>query len=145
MIIAIGGILSFFKRQNSDEEQTSNPRPGDFQREFQRRAAPQQNRQQFDEVDEQDYDIKPEKLDAYEEALERIASRKEESKEFREGKSKELKVYKPNASNKKAVQGLSINKSDVRKGVIWSEILGPPRSRRPHRSMLSGKQSYRRT
>ncbi|WP_270179331.1 hypothetical protein [Alkalihalobacillus sp. CinArs1] len=131
VIIAIGGILSFFKRMGSEEEETkppSGPR---------RSIGPnQENPYSYeDNSSEQSFDLKPEQYDAYEEALERISSR--------DNASEELKVYKPNSSKHREFGGISIKKKDVKKGVIWSEILGPPRSKNPHPSMMKMKNSRR--
>lgn len=137
VIIAIGGILSFFKRMGSEEEEakprTGRPK-GDMQKQYNQGQKPYSK---YDDPSEPTFDdMKPEQYEAYEEALERISSRRD--------KSDELKVYKPKSSSKSEYGGISINKRDVKKGVIWSEILGSPRSKNPHPSMMKMKQSYKR-
>ncbi|TKD70172.1 hypothetical protein [Pseudalkalibacillus hwajinpoensis] len=130
VIIAIGGILSFFKRmgnedQNQNQQQNERPR---------RQAAgpgasrpPQQREEASDE-------IQSENVSAYKEALERISER--------ENAQYDIKVQKPKRSSAKQ-KGISVSKRNVQNGIIWAEILGPPRSRRPHPSMTTVKQSKR--
>lgn len=129
VIIAIGGILSFFKRMGN-EDQNQNQR----QNERPRRQAsgpdsrpPQQKKEASDE-------IQSENVSAYQEALERISER--------ENAQNEIKVQKPKRSSDKK-KGISINKRNVRNGIVWAEILGPPRSKKPHPSITSMKQMKR--
>ncbi|WP_377888435.1 hypothetical protein [Alkalihalobacillus sp. R86527] len=135
VIIAIGGILSFFKRMGSEEEEKKrSDSKGEVQKRYSQGHKPYS---QYDDSPEPSFnDMKPEQYEAYEEALERISSRRDSSDE--------LKVYKQKSSNKSEIGGISIKKRDVKKGVIWSEILGPPRSKKAHPSMMKMKQTYKR-
>ncbi|WP_394174631.1 hypothetical protein [Guptibacillus hwajinpoensis] len=126
VIIAIGGILSFFKRMGS-EDQNQNQRQNERPR---KQATSSGADRSFDEEKE----IQSENVSAYQEALERISER--------ENSQYELKVEKPKRSSVKQ-KGISISKRNVRNGIIWAEILGPPRSKRPHPSMTTMKQSKR--
>ncbi|MDP4550323.1 hypothetical protein Q9251_05465 [Alkalihalobacillus macyae] len=126
VIIAIGGILSFFKRMGS-EDQNQNQRQNERPR---KQATSSGTDRSFDEEQE----IQSENVSAYQEALERISER--------ENSQYELKVEKPKRSSAKQ-KGISISKRNVRNGIIWAEILGPPRSKRPHPSMTTMKQSKR--
>ena len=130
VIIAIGGILSFFKRMG-DEDQKQNQRPNERPRKQAPSSGAGRSPSQEQEISDE---IQSENVSAYQEALERISER--------ENSQYELKVEKPKRSSAKQ-KGISISKRNVRNGIIWAEILGPPRSKRPHPSMTTIKQSKR--
>ncbi|WP_226656829.1 hypothetical protein [Pseudalkalibacillus hwajinpoensis] len=121
VIIAIGGIVSFFKRMGNEEDQSKKPPQA-------RRQAEVGNKQHSDSSPshaEESHGNKADKVSAYQEALERISDRDKPKYDLKVQRS----VRKQ--SNKKH-RSLSISKNDVRNGVLWSEILGPPRSKKPH-------------
>ncbi|MYL63025.1 hypothetical protein GLW07_06590 [Bacillus hwajinpoensis] len=135
VIIAIGGIISFFKRMSGEEEkQKANPTQKRAQRE---QSNPHSGgSMQASEIGEDA--SQSDTVSAYKEALGRMAKRENY------GSQNELKVQK----NVKSApymkdKSLSISKSNVRNGIIWAEILGPPRSRKPHPSMVAVKQRNR--
>lgn len=130
VIIVIGGILSFFKRMGN-EDQNQNQRQNERPR---KQAASSGNSQSLHQEQELSDEIQSENVSAYQEALERISER--------ENSQYELKVQKPKRNSAKQ-KGISISKRNVRNGIIWAEILGPPRSKRPHPSMTTMKQSKR--
>ncbi len=107
--------------QNQNQRQNERPR---------KQATSSGADRSFDEEKE----IQSENVSAYQEALERISER--------ENSQYELKIEKPKRSSVKQ-KGISISKRNVRNGIIWAEILGPPRSKRPHPSMTTMKQSKR--
>ncbi|WP_347549543.1 hypothetical protein ABFG93_18770 [Pseudalkalibacillus hwajinpoensis] len=123
IVIAIGGILSFFKRMgNKDEKkQTTGRQSG--------KKIGEPLSRSVEEVHETADEFTSDTLSSYQEALERISGRDRSQYD-------ELKVQKPR-NVKKNPKGISVSKKNVRNGVIWAEILGPPRSRKSHPSMSS--------
>ncbi|MCA0171823.1 hypothetical protein [Bacillus sp. RAR_GA_16] len=120
VIIAIGGIVSFFKRIGSEEDQNKKPPQT-------RRQAGVENEQTDSSINrtEESQGNKTDKVSAYQEALERISDRDKPKYDL------EVQRSVRKQSNKKP-RRVSLSKNDVRNGVLWSEILGPPRSKRPH-------------
>jgi hypothetical protein len=135
VIIAIGGIISFFKRMSGEEEkQKANPTQKRPQREQSNSGSG--GSLQVSEIEEDA--SKSDTVSAYKEALGRMAKRENY------GSQNELKVQKNVKSTPYTKdKSLSISKSNVRNGIIWAEILGPPRSRKPHPSMVAVKQRNR--
>ena len=124
VIIAIGGIVSFFKRMGNEEDQTQKPRQSG-------RPSAQGNQKRSESTrstkrsGEETYDSKSDTVSAYQEALERISDRDDPQYELKVQRPVQKQTYKKH-------KRLSLNKRDVRNGVLWSEILGPPRSKKPH-------------
>ncbi|MGA9287276.1 MAG: hypothetical protein WBV93_02905 [Anaerobacillus sp.] len=122
VIIAIGGIVSFFKRMGNEEDQTQKPRKSgqpSAQRN-QHRSEPSMTTKQSEETQDS---LKP--VSAYQEALERISDRNDPQYELKVQRPLQKQTYKKH-------KRLSLSKREVRNGVLWSEILGPPRSKKPH-------------
>lgn len=137
VIIAIGGIISFFKRMSGEEEnQKANPAQKPPQMQKETSNASSERSMQVSEVEENASTSST--VSAYKEALGHMAKRENY------GSQNELKVQK-NVKSAPYIKdkSLSISKSNVRNGIIWAEILGPPRSRKPHPSMVAVKQKNR--
>ncbi|WP_371018235.1 hypothetical protein [Pseudalkalibacillus sp. JSM 102089] len=137
VLVAIGGIISFLKRMGSEEEkQKSKPAANNRQQSQSRREQGNtaSGRSESNGIGEEETP-QSETVSAYQEALGRMAKRENRYLE------NDIKVQKNvKQTSYKNDKHLSINKKNVRDGIIWSEILGPPRSRKPHPSMISMKQ-----
>ena len=123
VIIAIGGIVSFFKRMGNEEDQNKKPPQT-------RRQAGVGNKQQSESVSsanhtEESHGNNADRVSAYQEALERISDRDKPKYDLKVQRSVRKQRNQKHRS-------LSLSKNDVRNGVLWSEILGPPRSKKPH-------------
>ena len=122
VIIVIGGIVSFFKRMGNEEDQTQKPRKSgrpSVQGNQNRSESTRSTKRNGEMQDSSDT------VSAYQEALERISDRDDPQYELKVQRPVQKQTYKKH-------KRLSLDKRDVRNGVLWSEILGPPRSKKPH-------------
>ncbi|WLR60588.1 hypothetical protein [Guptibacillus hwajinpoensis] len=134
VLVAIGGIISFLKRMGSEEEKQKSKPAANNRQQSQRRREQGNTASGRSEYGEEETP-QSETVSAYQEALGRMAKRENRYSE------NEIKVQKNvKQISYKNDKNLSINKKNVRDGIIWSEILGPPRSKKPHPSMISMKQ-----
>lgn len=140
IVILIGIISSFFKKQkNESKPNTKEPKPfiesipkriQEVLEEFESSKAEPANTMQTDY------------LEAKKQAEAKITQLQEQQKKYME-KVEELETEK-HINEHKAFQveneagtknRLTIDKENLTDAIIWSEILGPPRSKKRHRSM----------
>jgi hypothetical protein len=140
VILIIGGIYSFFKRQlekHNEQQQPSRSRQRQQQTGAQRAetmSMPKEEpirpsrpeRQRTERAKKIDNNIQ----EMYE------AKREELKDAFQYEEEKVRRVRKPAPKPKlkaRTVQNNVIpNPDNIAQGVVWAEILGPPRSRKPH-------------
>ncbi|MGP4080412.1 hypothetical protein ACTWQL_10875 [Pseudalkalibacillus sp. R45] len=139
VILVIGGILSFFKRQIEKQNEQQQPK-----------RRPQQKQQQPHPVEtrparveersrsERQWKERGEKLstdlqELYQTKREEIGKSVEEqlTRDYTPRESR-LPREKPKTRPKLTQNQVLPNPDNVAQGVIWSEVLGPPRSRKPH-------------
>jgi hypothetical protein len=123
VIIAIGGIVSFFKRMGNEGDQ--NKKATQTTRQAKVGNKPLSKSESSIQIEENPGHSLNDEDSSYQKALERIADRDKPNYDIKVQRS----VRK---HTNKSVRRLSLSKEDVRKGVLWSEILGPPRSKKPH-------------
>lgn len=140
MIILIGIISSFFKKtKNETKPNPKQPKP--FIESLPKRVS--EVLQEF----ELSPDESPKKLQTgYEEAKKqadmKIASLEEQQMKYME-KVEQLEIEKEKSlrnalkldEQADTVNTLAVDKEKLVDAIIWSEILGPPRAKKPHRSM----------
>ncbi|WP_408006831.1 hypothetical protein ACJROX_19325 [Pseudalkalibacillus sp. A8] len=136
VILVIGGIYSFFKRQidkQNEQQQRSGRRPQQ-PRPAETRTTPSEERTRT----ERQWKERREKLTT---DLQEMYKKKREDLEntIQEQPSREYVPREPIMPRPKTKPGprpaqseLLPNPDNVAQGVIWAEILGPPRSRKPH-------------
>ncbi|MGM7702048.1 hypothetical protein ACSVDE_10010 [Pseudalkalibacillus sp. Hm43] len=145
VILIIGGIYSFFKRQieqQKEEQQRGRPRPNQQQpntsraetmsmpkEEPVRPSRPERPRsERIKKVEnnlQEMYEAKRLELqDAFQGSSEQVPA---EEPVRKRAKARKEVIYKERPKNK-----IIPDPDNVAQGVIWAEILGPPRSRKPH-------------
>ncbi|MCF6408533.1 hypothetical protein [Pseudalkalibacillus salsuginis] len=136
VILVIGGILSFFKRQieKQNEQQQRPGRRPQQQRPIETRPVPARERTSS----ERQWKERGEKLttdlqEMYKKKRHELKNTIQEQPS-RDYVPRELKVTSPKRKPRpRPVQSqLLPNPDNVAQGVIWAEVLGPPRSRKPH-------------
>lgn len=150
-LIIIGGvILNIFKRfkegvsgQNQPQQSKPVAHESTYEDNTDRRTETNPFETMFEELDRKGREIfeqmdrrdepKPEVANKYVEALSRINTRQEMSVPERTEIKKVATVAPPNQKEKSTSGALrGISRKRAVEGVIWAEILGPPRSKRPH-------------
>ncbi|WP_349407875.1 hypothetical protein [Pseudalkalibacillus sp. SCS-8] len=142
LIVVIGGILSFFKRQiDKYNEQQNAPRKGQQRQPVRPRpqaetiSMPQEPREEKVRPDRP----RQERQERVKESLQELYE--EKRKELQNGVNQESNnsspVVRPRSRTKTKERQISPNQvlpnpDHVAQGVIWAEILGPPRSKKPH-------------
>ncbi len=143
VILIIGGIYSFFKRQiekHNEEQQRGRPRPNQQQTNTSRAETMSMPKEE---------PVRPSRPDRP--RSERIKKVENNLQEMYEARRLELQdaiqgstdqgpaepVRKPAKARKAKYNDKPRNKiipdpDNIAQGVIWAEILGPPRSRKPH-------------
>ncbi|WP_221565653.1 hypothetical protein [Alkalihalobacillus sp. TS-13] len=139
VILVIGGILSFFKRQIEKQNEHQQPK-----------RRPQQNQQQPRPVESRPARVEEKTRSGrqWKERGEKISTdlqelyhtkREELEKTVHEHNTREympresrLLQPKPKPKPKLSKSQVLPNPDNVAQGVIWAEVLGPPRSRKPH-------------
>ncbi|WP_017755830.1 hypothetical protein [Calidifontibacillus oryziterrae] len=144
IIIVIGGIISFLKRANQSTEQPTKPKKEfhpnldwpTIEFELPKVESEQQtNRKQelttnFEITEPIEVDVQ---TNPYYEQLRKMDERKKEQKEptsLNRPKIQEKKI-KAHSVNLE-INAHSVTKKKVIDGLIWGEILGPPRARKKH-------------
>lgn len=144
VILIIGGIYSFFKRQL--EKQNEQQQPGKVR---QRQQSPHQAETMSMPQEERSRTSRParepsERMKKVRSNIEEMytAKREEYENAIQDGTDRVESVRKPirtkttpNLQTQKST--LIPNPDNVAQGVIWAEILGPPRSRKPHSTKMN--------
>ncbi len=143
LVIIIGIISSYFKKMKSKQ-----PENGDKGMPNQRKVPPisvgpvarnkKRQRSENQRVQQQNAQIKPvntrndrnNKLDQRTNNRSLVENNRESSIYHSHKESQANKVSVPGELNT-----LQIDQDRLIDGIIWSEVLGPPRSKRPHRSI----------
>lgn len=129
VIAAVIGIISaIFGKKNKDEKRPPGTRPGD------------QAKKQDQKQPQKEHKPEAEELPAVSEENPFEQKRREAEKPLAETEQmfnglehKLTSARARNASLKKSA--LKINKETAVQGIIFSEVLGPPRAKKPHRTM----------
>lgn len=139
LIIIIGFVLNTFKRFNSGQKEptTQIPLPKQFNPFDQ---EPKQEKKAFEVETKYDYEeIEPEVVsdsqvpNTFYERYKELQQEGTYSETVNEDVEPAITVIKPTATTQhKEIKNFSKNK--VVEGIIWSEILGPPRAKRPYRT-----------
>ncbi|MFB4164880.1 hypothetical protein ACE1TI_13880 [Alteribacillus sp. JSM 102045] len=169
IVLLIGGLISVFNRNKQQEETNRRTRQGGenkkevdwktiFQQESDKRDNPQ--RRPTKPVPEADAElVRPEKnnttetnkqLDQYQERLEQLRSKQkaaeEKMKKIENSPVFEEAIGEAHAGSDKTAssrsQFVSITRKEAINGIIWAEILGEPKARRPQINNL--QRQYRK-
>lgn len=125
VIAAVIGIISaIFGKKSKDEKQGAKKRP-----------VPQAQKQPAEQHKPEEVPVVSEE-NPFEQKRREAENRLAETKQTFKGLERELTVVRSrNASLKKNV--LKVNKDTAVQGVIFGEVLGPPRAKKPHNTMRS--------
>ncbi|KXZ18454.1 hypothetical protein AXI59_10375 [Bacillus nakamurai] len=126
--VVIGIISAIFGKKSKDEKQSAkNPAPQAQQQPTQQQPADQHKLEEVPVVSEEN---------PFEQKRREAEKRLAETKRTFKGLERELTAVRGrNASLKKNV--LKVNKDTAVQGVIFGEVFGPPRAKKPHRTMQS--------
>lgn len=141
LVIIVGIISSYFKKMKSEQ-----PENGDNGKPNQRKVPPvsvgpvarnkKRQRAENQRVQQQYAQIKP--VNTGNDRNDKLDQRTN-NRSLVENNSESLIYNNQNALQANQVPGelntIQIDKDKLIDGIIWSEILGPPRSKRPHRSI----------
>ncbi len=136
LIIVIGFFINSFKRFNSGEKEptTQIPLPKQFNPFDQdpkpeKKDYPVETKYEYDEFEAKEVSTSQAPntfIERYQELQQQGTYSETKSK----GEEPAITVQKPETAEHMAVKSYSKNK--VVEGIIWSEILGPPRAKRPY-------------
>ncbi|MDU0811449.1 hypothetical protein P9738_18120 [Bacillus siamensis] len=131
VIAAVIGIISaIFGKKNKDEKRPPNRRPADQKKKQDHTQPPKEHKPEAEEMPAVS------KGNPFEQKRREAEKRLAETEQMFNGLDHKLTSQRArNASLKKSA--LKIKKETAVQGIIFSEILGPPRAKKPHRTMRS--------
>ena len=121
VFVLIGGIISFVQRLLGEEQKKTQKNPTMRKPVLTNEEPVFQKTQRSATIDKEERDIQGERAQAEKDEPDvplQQEVEKEEIQQYRE--EKQLPPFK------------KVNKQEVVNGIIWSEILGPPRAKKPH-------------
>ncbi|MEH7379907.1 hypothetical protein V7138_05440 [Bacillus sp. JJ1533] len=139
LIIILGFVFNTFKRFNADEKEPTPqiPLPKQFNPFNQERKTEKEEYQVETKYDDNEFESKEGSDTQVPNTFYERYQELQQKGTYNETTTEEepaLTVIKPSLATRenKAVKGFSKNK--VVEGIIWSEILGPPRAKRPYQT-----------
>lgn len=132
IIILIGTIISFFKRANANKQTQPNPRSTRDTNQIpdRKRELPQRSKTR---LEQQYIEIKKSAEVSQPEVKPEPKIRKTRNDKI-ESMDEVIRSEDVSVKHQKNISSFTPNNKDIIDGIIWSEILGPPRSMNPHTS-----------
>ncbi|WLD92125.1 hypothetical protein [Alkalihalobacillus sp. AL-G] len=126
-ILILGGLFQFFKRQLDRAKEKQDPQ------------KPKPKRQVMMEAEKVEVDKEKDSFNRTDRKMNMDRNRQNSFEAKRsefESEDTNKRVRKPNVKRTQKARGKLVPDPDrVAQGVIWSEVLGPPRSKKPHSTL----------
>ncbi|MEH7384066.1 hypothetical protein V7147_01450 [Bacillus sp. JJ1521] len=138
LIIVFGLFVNAFKRFASGKKEptTQIPLPKQFDP-FDQEPKPEKEEYQVEtKYDYDEFEAKeasaPQVPNTFFERYQELQQNGTYSENKSKGEEPAITVHKPAVANKERLAVKSYSKNKVVEGIVWSEILGPPRAKRPY-------------